>query len=630
MSRKVESVLLILLRKILVFVALLSLGESLEAADAASQLDESYALGLQDYKAGRFKESVKQLKLILQTNPAHKQAAMLLGTIYYQHEKLERARGFFERTDASAFTADSSFAYGATYMEFGEYKKAAAGFRHAVKAKGPYREFAIYYLGVIYYRQGQWSRARRFFQTVDAQALPVFLRINRRRYLADLRHEQDKVLNTIISSNDRGGSELNQSQPSAESYNLPRPKGSDLFEGAKDGENPSDEHENSNWRGSVRPTLLLTQQSSTLDNYGITQDVVSIFAHRESVRGELAYQSAQDKGKVTGSVQVAAGSTSYQAQVQKTQYFKLDQTTGAFTSQNNRRPSNTGGFGELRTNLGIGLNPEWRIDVGGAFLAEVPSYVSAKSWGQSSLSTGIRFEGQGLELGLEGAVMQPFDAGGKRDAIDFALRTDIEKNMDIVRVALAAYYWETDNIKFVSPDRFRYTLVDPSLRYRVGFKSELGASGGVTFNFGELSLLLRGEYFDRTISSERYVNRISSLDDIETAVDGGIKMLSSLSYPIWDSFSLIGAVGYNILTAYIYSDRDVDGTLIKDYVSDIEQMTYQLGALVSFGDWLQVSGSYAFIANTYADKKVATPEFKRSNPDYIENSSFYLTITKSF
>lgn len=615
-----------MLVRLFIALAFLAAAGSLLAGERAPIVDEPYELALEDFKAERIRESSKQLKLILANDKGHKKAAMLLGTIYYQSEKLERARGFFERTDPSAFSVETSFAYGATYMEFGEFKKAIPGFRHAVKAKGPYREYAIYYLGVIYYKLGQWGRARRFFQTVEAQELPVFLRVNRRRYLSDIRRKQDKVLNTIISSNDRSGSDFDASAPSEEPFALPQPKGLDPDSATDSGE----AQVASPWRGSWRPSLLMTQQSSDFDNHGITNDALSIFAHRESLSGSLAYSSSQEKAKLSGLLQLTLGHSSYEARVRKTQYFKLDQTTGAFTSQSNRRPSESGGFGELKSSLSLGLSDEWRIEGAAEFLIELPGNSSAQSWGQGNVRGGLRYEGKDIEVGIEAAVLRPFDEGVRQDAQDMVFRSDIEKDLEVVRVSLSAYYWQTDRTAFISQNRFRYTLVDPSLRYRVGFKSELGTAGSTQFNFGELSLLLRAEYFDRQIEGNRYVNRISSLDDIETAVDGGSKFLMSVSYPIWDSFSLIGALGYNVLTAYLYSDRDEEGNLIQDYVTDIEQMTYQAGGQFSLTDWLQASGSYSFIANGYADKRVANTDFKRGNPDYVENSTFYLTITKSF
>ncbi len=605
-------------------LAIFLLASPLLAREEVSPRDEAYYSAVQSFRDNRTKDCFRQLKAILQKDPEHPEANLLIGALYYQVEKLDKARTYFDRAGPEYLTDESAFAYGATYLEFGEYRRAVQGFRFSLRHKGPYREFAQYYLGVAYYKLGQLPRARRFFQDVDTSDFPVFLKVNRRRYLNAIREKQDKTLNSIIGTNDQRSLELSSSEPSEERVGF-------RVTDRNVAEDPEDiEHRNSRWRGTVRPELRLTQQSSSLENHGITHDTVDVFAHSESMQGELAYASAQDKSRFTAQMQLALGNSGYNARVEKTQFFKLDQVSGTFASQTDKKPSETAAFTHMRGNLSLGLESDWRVDVGAALLTEIPDYEAERIWGQGSVSTGIRYEGKVVEVGLEAAALRPFDENAKKDALDFAVRADLEKNMEIVRVALAAYYWETDTINFISQDRFRFTLADPSLRYRIGFKSEIGASGSTIFQFGDFSLLLKGEYFDRTISAARYVNRISSIDDIETAADGGSKFLTSLSYPIWDSFTLFGSFGYNVLTAYLYTDREKDGTFIKDYLTDVEQMIYRIGSHVSFTDWLRLSGSYALTSNSYAEKSAKTLEFKKGNPDYSEDSVFYLEMAKSF
>jgi hypothetical protein len=597
-----------------------------------AQNEISYESALNDYRANRIRESARALKAILLKDPKNREAAMLLGTIYYQNHKLKKAYYLFEKGDASLLNADNAFAWGSTYLEFDEDKKAALGFRYIIKNKAPFRPFATYYLGVIAYKAAQWQKARKYFQKVKPEDLTVSLRVNRRRYLADIKKHQDKLLESIIGGANQSGQDLSGPQVPVATPMPPKDSGSEEDLAAPLANALQVERDDARgWRHSFRPSLMLAQQTQLADNHGLNHDNVNLFAHREGISGLLNYDSGRKSGGLVGGLSYGVGDIGYAAQLEEVKYFTLEDTSGVFISQARSEQNETSGFVSLEPNLGLYLSENLRLDLNLGVRGYFPEYDSKQAWGQSSQQLGLRYEGADTELGLEFTALQPFDEQQKKDALDLAGRADVEQQFGDLRVTLQAYGWQTDHANFLSANRFRLILADPELRYRTGFVSELGAAGSLLLNvFSETTIQLRLEGLEREPLNGARLNRLRNVDSVESVAYGAGKSLVSLNIPLGDSASITGSAAYHLLTDYHYTELDTTGLPAQEYVTDVEQIIYQAGAVISFADWIRLSGSYTVTSNNFVAKSANDREFRRRNPDYTVDADFYLELAKSF
>jgi hypothetical protein len=599
---------------------------------AFAESEASYEAALSDFRANRIRESARTLKAVLLKEPRNKEAAMLLGTIYYQNHKLKKAFYLFEKGDPGLLNPENAFAWGSTYLEFDEDKKAALGFRYILKNKAPFRPFATYYLGVIAYKAAQWQKARKYFQKVKPEDLTVALRVNRRRYLADIKKQQDKLLESIIGGMNKSGQDLAGPQVPVATPMPPKDGGTEEelkapLANALQVEN----EEQRGWRHSLRPSLMLAQFNQLSDNHGLNHDNVNLFAHREGVSGLLNYDAGRRSGGLVGGLAYSLGDIGYSAQLEEVKYFTLEQTSGIFTSQARSNQNETSAFVSFQPSLGLYVSENLRLDLNVGVRAYFPEYDYLQSWGQSSQKFGLRYEGAGTELGLELTLLQPFDQKQEKDAFDFAGRAEAEQQWDDVRVTVQAYGWQTDNANFLSSNRFRLVLADPELRYRTGFVGELGASASVLVNiFSETTVHLRIEGLEREPLNGARLNRLRSIDSVESVAYGAGKSLVSLNIPLGDSASITGSAAYHLLADYHSTEFDTSGIPVQEFVTDVEQTIYQAGAVISFAEWIRLSGTYTVTSNNFVAGSAGDREFRRRNPDYSVDADFYLELAKSF
>jgi|GEM_PF-3115909 len=609
--------------------------ESASAPRTVTKSNLAYESALADYRANRVRDAARALKAILIKDSKNKEAAMLLATMYYQNHKLKRALYWFDRGDASLLNHDNAFAWGSTYLEFNDDKKAALGFRYIIKNKGPFRPFAAYYLGVIAYQSSQWLKARKYLQRVNPEDLTVALRVNRRRYLSDIKRQQEKMLEAIIGGIDKQAQDLGSTQPTEPN------EGSSTKDNAAEDELEAPQpnaqqvertEDRKGWRSSFKGSLALTQHSQLFDNHGLSYDAVSLFAHREGFGGQVNYGDERNGGNgFFGGLEFSIGDIGYSARLDQTQFFAIDQTSGIFASQIGRSLSENSGFLVVHPHLNWYLNDRFRFEMSVGVRSYFPEYDALQLWGQTSEQLGMYYEDEDLELGLEFGILQPFDAKQNKDAFDFVGRTELEKQLGDIRISLQAYGWQTDHAKFISLDRFRLVLADSQLRYRNGFVSEAGGSGSLLFNlFSETSLQLRFDILQREAPSSVPINRLTSSESIESVAYGASKSLASINVPLWESVSLTGSTAYHLLTDYHYSDVDPVLSTVQEFVTDVEQSIFQAGGLISFADWIRLSGSYAVTENNFLSKSAADKVFRRRNPDYLTDSIIYLELNKSF
>ncbi|MDQ3232193.1 MAG: hypothetical protein M3Q07_10265, partial [Pseudobdellovibrionaceae bacterium] len=529
---------------------------------------------------------------------------------------------------------DNAFAWGATYLEFDEDKKAALGFRYILKNKAPFRPYATYYLGVIAYKAGQWQRARKFFQKVNPEDLTVALRVNRRRYLADIKRQQDKMLETIIGGVSKSGQDLAAPQPPVATPMPPKDSGpdEDLTAPKANALQVESVEDPKGSRHSFKPSLMLTQQNQLSDNHGLNHDNVNLFAHREGVSGMVnSGDERRSSGGLVGGLEYSLGDIGFSAQLEEVQYFTLEQTSGVFTSQARTNQNESSGFVRLQPYLNWYVTETMRFELNVGVSSYFPDYDYLQAWGQVSQQLGARYENAELEIGLELTALQSFDEKQDKEAIDLGGRADVERQFGDVRWNVQAYGWQTDHARFQSSNRFRLVLADPDLRYRTGFVNELGATSSLLFNiFSETTLQLRLEALQREALQGANLNRLRSIDSVESVAYGAGKSLVSLNIPLGDSASITGSAAYHLLTGYHYTDFDTTGLALQDYVTDVEQTIYQAGGVISFAEWIRLSGTYTITSNNFVAGSATSREFRRRNPDYTVDADFYLELAKSF
>ncbi len=618
---------------LLLFLCVLSESKVFAADERETQA--SYSDALQSMKLQKYKEASRQLKAILQKDPKDKEALLLLGTVYYQNHSFRKARAYFERSDASALSSETAFAWGSVYFHFEDYKKAAQGYRYVVKSKAPFRSFSIYYLGVCYYKMGQWSRARRFFQSVDPGDLPQFMQNNRKAYLAEIRQKQDRLLANVLGSNPtqslRQPSVVEQFEATL-AKEKEREKDANLmseeeFETPRiDIRIPDRLETPKGFVSSWRPSLQLMQESSSLDNFNLNQDSVTLVAHREAVETTMGY----NQNSWNTYLRLQAGSQSYDATIQESQFFQLEQTTGIFASESDRRQKLDSSFGHLEVAGSSNLGQYFRLELSAGYLALLPRYDSKLMWGDASAQAQLSFTASEFEANLQLEAHMPFDQADNKSTQDFVVHTEAEKVLGDFRLGLTAFQWMTQDETYVSRDRYRYALLDPELRYRVGYLSELGGSGSLSYNWGESTLSLKGSATQRTSKDGKAIARLSRLDEIESVALGLTQVSFTAQFPLWDSFSLSGSGAVQQLTSYLYNDYDESGNLLKSYESDVQQSLFQIGISMPLTNWLTFSGRYHLTSQEYSGADVADKEFRRRNPDLTQASLLLLDVGQTF
>ncbi|MCX6131284.1 MAG: hypothetical protein NTX25_19765, partial [Proteobacteria bacterium] len=171
---------------------------------------------------------------------------------------------------------------------------------------------------------------------------------------------------------------------------------------------------------------------------------------------------------------------------------------------------------------------------------------------------------------------------------------------------------------------------DQQIRFRMGYKSEVGASSKLIFNFFDSSLDLRLEAYQRALEGENRIRRASGTENIDTAATAAQKSQLTLTLPLWDSASIVGSAAYNQYKKYNFAVLNEDGTILQDYLTDVKQVVFQGGGTISFADWIRLVGTYAVSDNTYLEQSSKDEEFRRRNPDNVVDSTIYMEIGKTF
>jgi hypothetical protein len=517
--------------------------------------------------------------------------------------------------------ADNAFAYGASYYEVGEPKKAVEGFRYIIKNKGPFRPLANFYLGAIYYQAEQWQRSRKFLRRVRANDLPVALRSERRRYLRDMRRRDDRMMQSGMPGRDIGGLESRSSKDGDESVMI-----------VLDGKLVANKYQARDYQHSFSLGLAIAQINLLYDNHNLISETLNLLAHKEGIRGLLtAVESEKNNKNIFRSFDYALGNLSYDASANQKVFFNLENTLGTFTSLSTNTQSSSSAFLILQPNFALNLNDYVRIDSNLGLRSYLPGQDLSRVWGQLSEQISLRYETDDVEVGAEFHVTQAFDRLLSAGANDVEFAVDLLKEFGELSLNLKSFYWQTDNPKFVSPNRYRLILADPELRFRSGFTDEFGASAVFGANiWNDLTLQLQLENNSRQSEVGTLVNRLSLTDNLDQLAYSSRKLATQLNVPIFDTASLTATVAYAQLFSYNFSAFGEKGELIKKYVTDLQQVSYQVAGNIAFTDWVSFRASYRISRNDFKANDAVEDDFKKSNPSYVVDSMLYLDFSKSF
>jgi hypothetical protein len=573
--------------------------------------DPVYQTAVEHFRAGRIPEAGKILKTMNKDPDQRDKAALLIGTIYYQKKKFKRAKKYFDRVAEPVLTKDTAYAYGSTYLESEEFDKALKGLRLNLKIRGPKRALTRFKVAVVYFKRSQLTRAERYFEATSPKTLPKTQRLERQRYLTEIRQRHDELLSSF------GFSEGDVQDTSLMSKD---------FEGMSSDDDWSANAQASTWSIRWKPAAMLKQESNQNLNRAHGRDGSDLIVHRV---GTKAYAGGDPNAKMFGSLEFGAGFTGYDVKTDQSRSFGLPGISGQFLSQTKEQHSEENSYVSFKPLLNMDISQTIRAEIGAGYEAFLPHFEMSQSWGQSEIFARVRAEGKEIDGGLELALQQPFDEASHSKSNDMLLKADINQRLGEMSLRLNVQDWRSDNIKFTAFDRNRMYLVDNRFKYHLGFKSEtkLGVSGAITF--GELAL--RASYDFTSRNSDIPLERLNAVDDPETVAKEANKRMFALSYPIWDSMSLMAAAGTQNLSAYTYRVRDpLTKAVTREYSSDVVQTIYQLGLQVSLVDWVKIKINYALGKYKYVSRSAEEEAFQAANPRENQNSVMSIELSKSF
>ncbi len=582
------------------------------AAPAKSQApDPEYETGLSLFKAGRFSDAVKILKNLSKDESQKGKADLLIGTMYFQKKKLSEAKDYFEKAGEATLSKETAYAYGATYLDSEEYSKALKGLRANLKLNGPNRPLTRHMVAVCFFKLSQFTRAERYFQATPAKSLPKAQRLERQKYLAEIRQKHDELLSSFIG-------EENESRTQ---NTVPADFGGPQVEDSWKSNSASP-----SWGIKWKPGAVLRQESTQNLNRAHGIDAADLVAHRVGIR---AYADGDANDASFGSMEFGLGFAGYDVKTAHSRSFVLPGIDGDFLSEEKQEGSEENFFVNFHPLFNLELTPSLRGELGARYTVMLPNFKSATSWGQSEGFIKLRAEGKETDGGLEIALQQPFDQEEPTIANDVLLKADVNQHLGEINLRVNAQSWRTDNTAFTSFDNNRMNIVDSRFKYHVGFSSEakFGASGEITL--GDMTFRMSYDYTSR--QSTKPLERLNPVDEVESVAKEANKRMFAISFPLWDTVSLTAAGGTQSLSGYVFRSRDeVTGDVVKEYRSDVKQSFSQLGMLVVLIDWIRIKVNYAIGHYKYDGIDINDPIFQDTNPRAIESSLMHIELSKSF
>lgn len=574
-------------------------------------VNEDYRKATDLAKAGKLKESFQVLKKLAKDETEKPRAYLLIGSLYFQKKKYKRAKRYFDETgDDVLLTKDTAFAYGATYLEYEDLSRALKGLRLALKLKAGNLNQIRYKLGVTYFKLGLYSRAERYLEQINPKTLTTGLRLERQRYLLDIRARHDEFMTSYTGQE----SEVRSVSSSPRAFD------------SMGGENDWSVAKEKEWGIRWKPGFMLHQESNQNLNKGNGRDTSEVLAHRVGTR---AYAGGNSSQKSFGSLEFGAGFTGFEVKNEQSRSFEIPEATGEFLSQVNSQRSEENVFVNFQPLMNVELNSALRAEVGGNVSAYLPHSKVSQGWGQSEGFARIRGEAGDLDGGAELAIQQPFDTGAHKTTVDWLAKGDINQRLGEMNLRMNAQHWKAGDDTFREFNRERMTLVDSRYKYHVGFQSETKVAFTGSLNLGEVGLRASYEFTSR--SAGVMPDRLSLSDDPETVARQANKRMFVAAIPLFDTISLSAGFGSQNLSGYTFRLRDdVTGAVLREYTSDVDQTLIQFGCAVSLVDWVKVKLTFSEGRNTYKSSTTKDASFETQNPRASENSIMHIELSKSF
>lgn len=151
------------------------LERALEYFDQAVAADENdaYALyyrGVARGRAGRYADSVSDLRAAMKLKPDLNEAAFDLGHGLLELGQYDEAVRYLERAQQTpTLEGEASFYLGIAQLRTKQLSKARANLQRAAQANPEIAPQARYYLGVVEYRDGNTAKAEEYFSSVSAE-----------------------------------------------------------------------------------------------------------------------------------------------------------------------------------------------------------------------------------------------------------------------------------------------------------------------------------------------------------------------------------------------------------------------------------------------------------------------------
>jgi tetratricopeptide (TPR) repeat protein len=574
------------------------------------QAEYKKALGFQ--KEGKLKDAFQVLKSLSKDETEKARAYLFIGSLYHQKKKYKKAKLYFDEAgDDIVLEKETAFAYGATYLEYEDLTKALVGLKAAAKFKSASPTAIRYKLGVTYFKLGQYSRAELYFEKIDPNALSTGLRLERQRYLLEIRARHDELRTSFTG------------QESEVRTVVASPRAFDNESSNNDWSAIAKEKE---WGIRWRPGAMLHQESSQNLNRGNGRDASELLSHRV---GTSAYAGGNASAKAFGSLEFGFGFTGFEVQKEHSRSFRIAGADGEFLSRTTSERAEEHGYFNFQPMLNLELSPAMRAEVGAGLNAYLPHFQMDQGWGQTEALVRLRAEGKDREGGIEVALQQPFDSREHETSDDVLVKGDYSERFGEVGVRVGAQHWVAGNDKFTAFSRERMSLVDNRFKYHLGFQTESKASVSASLNLGDLGLRATYEYTTR--KSATGVERLSVNDDPELTSQEAHKRLLAAAFPLWDTVSLSAAIGMQSLKGYTFRLRDEStGAVLREYESDINQQILQLGCVVALVDWVKVRLTFAQGRNSYIGGTARDEIFELQNPRASENSLMHIELSKSF
>jgi tetratricopeptide (TPR) repeat protein len=606
----------------------------------AEDADDLYARAESAYQDGELNEAGKILLRLTRQNPEYKQAYVLLGEVYYAKGKLRKAKKSFELAEVKTVEPRFAFAWGASFYNAEEWRVAIQGFKVAAQDQ-KLKDFAYYYLAVCFYELSFLYKAKKYLNKARPSRLPSRLREGRRKLSKLIEFRKEQAIRSVLNYEESRGpadslpkrtnpGEVARRSKNDSTYGFKPPSEEQMPETSPP---PGGPIPISPVKVDLTPAVIIQQTTSIRDNFGLVENELDFFGHRESFavdvyRLDKGLPSEDDR---SFGVQFYAGAAEYDASQQTRRLFTLQNTSGNFVENSSTSFDEQSGLIAVSPYFKLPINRNYTVS-GELFHHEVlPEYDIKQRWGGSHLNLQLAFNGASFGYQAKVQYGGQFDFNDGRRLNDAQLHLGIDWDLYDFTFQILGRFLSSDGDTSVSNNPYRYALTDRRLRIPDGYQGYLytGFQGRWSLTDGDLSLKLSRR--ERFLKDSRVVVRRYPTDSIETAAAYIHKVSLGGNYRVFTGVS-VGLEGkFQAYGNYAY-EAEIDGLSPEEslFLLGVTQLGYQLNLAVQPLEWLNFQAYYGSFVNQYDLEQRLVDQFKSNNPKTAINTNFYLEVAKSF